>query len=126
MAQSPPADTPRISPYLLYEDAGAAIDWLTSAFGMSEHLRMTTDDGGVNHAEIRLDDGIVFLGHPGPEYRNPDNTGNIHMSVRVYVDDVDAHHARASDAGARIIDEPADQPYGERSYDALDLEGHHW
>jgi uncharacterized glyoxalase superfamily protein PhnB len=126
MAQSPPADTPRISPYLLYEDAGAAIEWLTRAFGMTERLRMTTDDGAVNHAEMRLDDGVVLLGHPGPEYRNPNSTGNVHMSVRVYVDDVDAHYARAFDAGARIIEEPADQPYGERAYGALDLEGHHW
>jgi uncharacterized glyoxalase superfamily protein PhnB len=42
------------------------------------------------------------------------------------VDDVDAHWARARDAGATLVGEPDDQPYGERTYRALDPEGHRW
>lgn len=44
----------------------------------------------------------------------------------VRVDDVDAHHERAEQHGARIVQPPADFPYGERQYTAEDLAGHRW
>jgi uncharacterized glyoxalase superfamily protein PhnB len=44
----------------------------------------------------------------------------------VAVDDADAHHARTVQAGADIIEEPIDQPYGVREYGARDLEGQLW
>jgi uncharacterized glyoxalase superfamily protein PhnB len=44
----------------------------------------------------------------------------------VRIDDVDAHHARAREAGAEILREPADYAYGERQYTAVDPGGHHW
>ena len=34
--------------------------------------------------------------------------------------------ARAKDAGARIIEEPADQDYGYRRYGCVDPQGHEW
>ncbi len=46
--------------------------------------------------------------------------------MHVYVDDVDAHYERAKAAGAEIEREPEDQPYGDRRYDVLDLEGQLW
>ena len=46
----------RITPYLLYEDAAAAVDWLTRAFGFTERVRFAEDDGLVSHAELVLDD----------------------------------------------------------------------
>jgi PhnB protein len=116
----------RIAPYLLYEDAAAAIDFLTRAFGLRERLRVPTEDGRVSHAELDLDGSLVMLGEPGPEYRSPKAAGTRHALVHVSVDDVDAHFARARDAGATIIEEPADQPYGDRRYAAEDPEGHQW
>jgi uncharacterized glyoxalase superfamily protein PhnB len=50
----------------------------------------------------------------------------VHGQVYVYVDDVDAHFARAKAAGASILEEPTDQFYGDRRYIARDLEGHEW
>jgi uncharacterized glyoxalase superfamily protein PhnB len=47
-------------------------------------------------------------------------------SVLVKVDDVDAHHDRARQRGARIAGPPGDYPCGERQYPAEDLEGHRW
>ena len=46
--------------------------------------------------------------------------------VMVYVDDVDAHHRRAVAEGARVLNEPEDMFWGDRRYEALDLEGHRW
>lgn len=47
-------------------------------------------------------------------------------SVMVKVDDVDGHHARARQHGARILSPPADYAYGERQYSVEDLAGHRW
>ena len=115
-----------ITPYLLYEDAAAAIDWLSRAFGFEERLRLTDEAGVVTHAELALGDGALYLGHPGPDYRSPKRLGTSAHLVHVYVDDVDAHHARAVEAGATIQLEPEDMPYGDRRYDAEDFEGQRW
>ncbi len=117
---------PRITPYLLYEDVAAAVDWLTTAFGFRERLRFADDDGTVTHAEIELGDGVVMLGDPGPDYENPKRLGRCTQLVHVYVEDVDAHCDIARNAGATILAEPADQAYGDRRYDAEDPEGHRW
>jgi MerR family transcriptional regulator, thiopeptide resistance regulator len=44
----------------------------------------------------------------------------------ITVDDADAHYARSSQAGAEIVSEPVDQPYGVREYGARDGEGQLW
>lgn len=115
-----------VTPYVLYRDVGAAIDWLGRTFGFEEKLRYTSDDGTVTHAELTLGDGEVFLGHPGPDYRSPRELGSYSHLVHVYVDDVDDHYGRAVKAGAQIHVELHDTPYGDRRYDTEDLEGQRW
>ena len=115
-----------ITPYLLYEDAAAAIDWLTRVFGFEEQLRFTDEAGIVTHAELTLGDGAIYIGHPGPDYRSPKRLGTSTHIVHVYVDDVEAHHARAVETGATVTAELQDTPYGDRRYDVEDLEGQHW
>ncbi|MDQ3874270.1 MAG: VOC family protein [Actinomycetota bacterium] len=118
--------SPTIIPYLLYEDVAAALDFLSRAFGFREHLRLTGSQGYVNHAEMRLGDSMIFLGDPGDDYRNPKRLGQETVDLYVQVDDVDAHYERAKAAGAEIVEEPQDQPYGDRRYGAVDQEGHRW
>ncbi len=119
-------DPARIVPYLLYEDAAGAIEFLTRAFGLRERLRVPTEDGRVSHAELELDGSPLMLGEPGPDYRGPKSAGTRHTLVHVNVDDVDSHCEHARAAGATIIEEPAEQPYGDRRYAAEDPEGHQW
>ncbi|MFQ5738240.1 MAG: VOC family protein [Acidobacteriota bacterium] len=126
MPANPPENMPRITPYLLYEDAAAAVDWLARTFGFSERLRMPGPDGKVAHAEMELAGGVIMLGHPGPDFQSPKRHGHVCQLVHVYVDDVDEHFAHARSAGARILSDPEDKFYGDRSYSAEDLEGHHW
>jgi PhnB protein len=114
-----------ITPYLLYEDVDAALAFLSKAFGFKEVLRYTGEAGYVNHAEMRLGDGKIYLGDPGEQYRNPKKVGET-VDIYVLVDDVDAHFKHAKAAGAEIEEEPADQEYGERRYSAVDPEGHGW
>ena len=126
MPANPPENTPRITPYLYYEDVGAALEWLGGAFGFKERMRMPGPDGGIMHAEMELADGLVMMGRPDPDYKNPKNVGHQTQSLYVYVDDVDKHFERARDAGAKITAEPEEQFYGDRRYAAEDPEGHSW
>ena len=89
-----------ITPYLLYEDATRALEWLSAAFGFRERLRFEDDSGNVTHAEMELAGAAISLGHPGAEYRNPKNLGAVTVGIHVYVYDVDAHFERARSAGA--------------------------
>jgi uncharacterized glyoxalase superfamily protein PhnB len=118
--------TQTITPYLLYEDVAAALDWLNRAFGFEETLRFTGDGGDVTHAEAWLGDAAIYLGDPGDQYKNPKRLGQETVGLYVLVADVDAHYERAKAAGAEILEEPTDQVYGDRRYTARDLEGHHW
>jgi PhnB protein len=115
-----------ITPYLLYEDGAAAMEFLQRAFGFEEVLRSQSPEGRVGHAEMRLGDGNFFLGEPGGDYRSPKRLGTTTVGIHVYVDDVDAHYERAKASGAEITEEPADQEYGDRRYTARDVEGHQW
>ena len=126
MPQNPPEGYTRVTPYLYYKDADAALEFLTRAFGFAEKVKMTDDSGKIMHAEVELDGGVVMFGTPGPDYKNPKEIGSHTQGVYVYVDDVDAHFDRAKDAGAAITKETEDQFYGDRSYACEDPEGHQW
>ncbi|WP_420632490.1 VOC family protein [Candidatus Palauibacter sp.] len=120
--KNPPEGWPRISSAVFYEDAAAAIEWLTRAFGFKVQLKVEGEGG-----QLVLGGGLVMAGQAG---LTPDRTylkspravdGANTQSLAVYVDDADAHCQRA--AGTDIIVEPATQDYGEgywadRSYQA--------
>ena len=124
--QNPPPGYQRVSPYLLYEDASSAIEYLQSAFGFE--LRHTaTGAAGRLHAELLLGpDGLVMLGQAGEGFSSP-RTLDVSPSVQVhvYVDDVEALHGRASAAGADVTDLEL-SPAGDRRFAATDLEGNVW
>lgn len=116
-----------ITPYLLYEDLGAALDWLARAFGFREILRHAGPDGKPVHAEMQLGEGgRILMGHPGPDYRNPKRLGHRTFNLYVQVEDVDELFERALQAGAEVVERPADQAYGERRCGVDDPEGHRW
>lgn len=126
MPTNPPENTPRITPYILYEDLESALTWLAKAFGFIERLRIPGQDGKAAHAEMELADGVVMMGHPGPDYKSPKQHGHVCQLIHVYVDDIVRHFERARAAGAKILSELEDKYYGDRVYSADDLEGHHW
>ena len=116
-----------ITPYLLYQDVGAALTWLTKAFGLRKTGQAFKDaNRRVTHAEMVLGDAVLLLGSPGPDFKNPKALGQATQNLYVDVDDVAKHHARAAKAGARIIEVPQDTVYGARRYGAEDPEGHRW
>jgi uncharacterized glyoxalase superfamily protein PhnB len=120
-----PPNTQRVIPYLFYKNGRAAVDFIAKAFGFEVRTVMSGPGDAVMHAELGFGDSVVYLGTPAGQKaagKLPQRTA----SVLVYVDDVDAHCARARQAGAEIVREPADQFYGDRTYTARDPEGQEW
>lgn len=116
---------PTIFPVLRYKDAPAAIDWLCRAFLFEKQVVFPAPDGTVAHAELRRDGGVVGISSATPPVEsNP--WSSVCQGVYVTIDDVDAHHARAQSAGARIAISPYDTHYGSREYSAWDVQGHLW
>ena len=130
----PPSGWPRISSALFYEDAAAAIEWLEKAFGFATRLRVEDGAGGIVHSELELGDGegVVMVASARAGKRSPRALDGVNtQSLFVYVDDVEAHCARARAHGARVLSEPSVHDYGDEhwadcSYEALDCEGHGW
>jgi PhnB protein len=127
-AKNPPDGYQRVIPYLSYGDAPAAIDFLERAFGFRRRFVMPMPDGRIGHAELELGGHALLLASAYEEMgmAPPQALPAVHGQVMVFVDDVDAHHARALEAGATTATEPEDQPHGARQYRAVDPEGHRW
>ncbi len=120
-----PANTQRVVPYLYYQNGRAAIDFIAKAFGFDVRMVMPGPGDRVMHAELGFGDAVVYLGTPDaqkPARKLPQR----HAGVLVYVDDVDAHFARAKAAGAKILEGLTNQFYGDRTYRAVDPEGQEW
>lgn len=130
----------RVIPMFSYEDVGHAADWIAEAFGFTETGRWSDDDDRVTHVNMELGGGMVMLGYPSADYRNPKHhvqeceqarkwsaTPFVVDGIYVAVDDIDSHFARAQAAGARILSGLEDNPgIGQRQYRAEDIEGHRW
>jgi uncharacterized glyoxalase superfamily protein PhnB len=135
-----PSDWPRFSSAVVYQNAAAAIDWLCNAFGFEIRLKIEGENGRIEHSELTYGEGLIMVAQESPQsqrgwqktLRSPLSLGGAAtQSIMFFVDDADAHCAHARTRGARIVEEPDTHDYGEdhwsdRSYGALDPEGHIW
>jgi MerR family transcriptional regulator, thiopeptide resistance regulator len=111
---------------LVYDDIAAAHEYLVRVFGLTPGALERDGDGRVVHAEVRAGDQVIWLHPAGKEFQSPRSLGGVSSMTVVAVDDADAHFARSVEAGADIVKEPVDQPYGVREYGARDPEGQLW
>lgn len=111
--RSVPVDT--VLPHLDYRNLDAAIEWLRRAFGFTEHYRYGNPLSG---AQLFAGSALIMAA------QRQDRFGP--QCLTIFLDDVDAHYARAKAAGASIVEEPHETVYGEYQYAALDPEGHRW
>lgn len=118
-----------IFPAIRYQNARAAIDWLSQAFGFKEHFVVPGSGDSIAHAQLELESNIIMLGSAREDelrLKTPRELGAGTQAVYVVIKDVDAHCARARQHGADIVRGPEDTPYGSREYSARDMEGHLW
>ena len=128
MVKPIPDDYPRVTPYLIVDDASAAIDFYTSVFGATERMRMGAPGEKVGHAEIEIGDSLIMLADEAPEMdaHSPGTVGGTPVSLQVYVEDADGVFASAIEAGAKELQPIEDKFYGDRSGSFEDPFGHRW
>src|SRR5512145_969747 len=106
---------------LSYQDPKAALEWLEKAFGFETVMVITDAEGNLAHSEMRYGDSLVMIGSEwSAQHKSPKSIGGLNtQTVHVHLaSDIDGHCARARAAGATILQEPADQFYGDRTYRA--------
>lgn len=114
--------TATVIPVLVYPDVRAAVAWLTEAFGFRERIRIGDD----HRSQLQIGiDGAVIIADAGGE-KQPPQAGAITHVIKVRVADVDARFEQARLCGAKVLEEPTEQPYGERECTVEDLAGHRW
>lgn len=129
-----PKGWPRLSSALFYDDAAAAIAWLCRAFDFQIRIKIDGENGAIMHSELVYGDAVIMVSAASVEKRwaSPRSLqGANTQGLFLYVDDIDAHCARARAAGAKVLTEPKVSDYGEehwadRGYEAEDPEGHRW
>jgi PhnB protein len=116
------------TPYLIVDDAVAAIEFYKKAFGATELMRMPKPNGKIGHAEIKIGDSPIMLADEAPEVgaRSPRTIGGSPVSILLYVDDVDTTFTKAVNGGAKVQRPVADQFYGDRTGGVEDPFGHLW
>jgi uncharacterized glyoxalase superfamily protein PhnB len=121
--RSVPTDT--VLPHVMYQCIPDALTWLGRVFGFVEHYRYGEPGGPVGGAQVFAGNACIMLSR-ARGFRIPAELGHGTQYLTVFVDDVDAHHARSRAEGARIVEELNETVYGERQYAVEDLEGHRW
>jgi len=116
-----------VTPYLVVDDAKAAIDFYTRALGAKEKFRLPMGDR-IGHAEIIIGDSHIMLADEFPEmdHLGPKSRGGTTVSLMVYVDDVDSAFRQALEAGATEKRPVENQFWGDRMGTLTDPFGHMW
>ena len=116
---APPAT---VTPVLIYSDVRAAVEWLQTAFGFEEKVRI----GDAHRSQLAFGtDGAIVVADVRRDKVAPSG-GVVTQEIKLRVDDVDAALARALEAGALVHEEPKTYEYGERSCLVEDPFGHRW
>ena len=120
----------RVTPALVVDGAGKALDFYAAVFNATERLRYTGPDGAIAHAEIEIGDSVVivedaspYMGTQAPPPAGLDGTPAF---LFIYVEDVDAVMDRAARLGATVKRPAQDQFYGDRDGFIVDPFGHGW
>ena len=119
--RSVPVDT--VLPHITYKDLPAAIDWLVATFRFSEHFRYGNPVAG---SQLHLGKAWIMVSQARSAYRCPAELGFGTQMLSVFVEEVEAHFARAKASGAKIVEELHQTEYGELQYGVEDPEGHRW
>jgi PhnB protein len=112
-----PAGFPTVSPYLIVDDAAAAIEYYGAVFGAVETFRLTGQGSRIVHAEIRIGDSIVMLGEKSPDYDFMTSANDLKdspINLHLYLPDADAAFERALQHGADVVMPLEDHSDGDR------------
>jgi PhnB protein len=112
---------PVLSSITVLDDCARAIDWYIKVLGARQRLRLDMPGGMGAHCELGFGDAVLMMGSPMPP-----QVPAKKASLGIYVKDCDAVFQKALTAGARSLQEPADQFYGDRNGRFEDPFGNEW
>ncbi|MDF2940552.1 MAG: Glyoxalase/bleomycin resistance protein/dioxygenase [Gammaproteobacteria bacterium] len=115
-------------PYLMVKDAGKAANFYHKVFGFEILSEAKDDKGQIMHAELRYKDIVIMCGRM-PGYTPPQASGQAFtapITLYVYCEDVNAKFEQIKQSEAKIISEPEDSFWGDRTFTATDLDGNAW
>lgn len=117
-----------VTPHLVCEGAGDAIDFYKKAFNATETSRLPGPGGKLMHGSIRIGDSTVMLVDAAPEHGMPGPKAlkGSSVIVHLYVEDADAFVAKAAAAGAKVTMPVTDMFWGDRYGQLEDPFGHRW
>lgn len=126
MSYDPGRGCPAVIAEVLYEDPGAALDWLVRVLGFREKLRWNLPTGVLAHADIELGGAMVMLGLCSERRSALLPFGDECARVVVRVPDLRGHHAHSLASGAIVVAETESAPGLLERYAVRDGEGHIW
>ncbi|MEV6281460.1 VOC family protein [Kribbella sp. NPDC051770] len=109
-----------LAPWVVTDDTGALLDFVTKVFDGEELARVQTEDGLIDHAEIRVGDTVLLAFDRRPDWPS------MPSLLRIFVPDADAAFARAVEAGARIVTDLSTAAWGDRGGRIRDPWGNIW
>jgi uncharacterized glyoxalase superfamily protein PhnB len=120
------APPPQVWPTLRAHDARGLIKFLVDAFGFEETV-VYGDGDRVDHAQLSWPPGGgIMLGSARKAGEDDRSVQPGSFAAYVVTDDPDAVHAKATAAGAEILEELHETDYGSRDFAAADPEGNRW
>lgn len=117
---STPAGYTTVAAWVVTEDTGALLDFITQVLHGEEMARVTTEDGSIGHGAIRVGDTVVLAFDRRPEWPV------MPSLLRVWVPDSDETFAKAVAAGATVVTELSDSAFGQRGGRIKDPFGNIW
>jgi len=129
MGNGVPRGLHTVTASITVDDGKAAIEFYKKAFGAEVAMCMLSPgNGAVAHAELKIGDSAIFLNDEFPQSKvhSPRKLGGTTGGLQLYVDDCDAWHKRAVDAGCTNTMSPADMFWGDRMSQVTDTFGHVW
>jgi|SRR5215472_5219179 PhnB protein len=117
-----------VTPYLVVDNAKAAIEFYRRAFGAKEVMKMDGPGGKIAHAELKIGDSMIMISDemPGSGARAPHSLSGTTASIFLYLEDVDSTFKQAVAAGGKADSQPTDMFWGDRYGKLTDPFGHLW
>jgi len=112
---------PVLSSVTVLDDCARAIEWYKKVLGAKQRLRLDMPGGTIAHCELGFGDAVLMMGSPMPPQVPPRR-----VCLSLYVKNCNATYNEALTAGARSLQEPTDQFYGDRNARFEDPFGNEW
>lgn len=114
-------------PMLAVTDIAASMRFYTDVLGFQITFALPPDSATPDHVSLQQGDTTIML-HP---LRVEDEAGRDHLGAGVVLylsladdEEIDAYFDRVKAAGARVLQEPTDQFWGDRDWGVADPDGY--